>query len=562
MTTKKTVLTEADLTFSCPDWEERLEAGKMPIPLERIKPLLNKVRAKKALQIYNNICCPDVPGQPLNKDASPPWLKEIIQILAGGLQESGEQIIQKIGIEVPKKNSKTNALSAMTITLGMISVRPRAEILLLGAEQGISQISFKSMQGMILADDYLREIWHIREHLKRIEHRESGVTISVKSFSMESVTGTKPTICLIDEAHLLTHPDSSRILGQITGGMASIPEAQLIWISTQSDIPPKGFWLDELTKMRAIRDGTLVLPRNVACLYEPPKKYLKSIASVSNPELWKIVNPSIGYSISLDWLKASYREAIAVGEQEAKRWLSQHGNVQVSDFQNDADAWTGANVWHSGAHPGITIESIIENCDFVSVSVDGGGYDDILSIGVIGVKGDTWYATTKNFIFPIAMDRRLTLISLFQDFMKNGDLELLQDHQGLDPIIELIEYIYNQVSNCYIGMDPSGLAPELAYQLKERGISEERIVGVKQGFALKPGFNALERKLRGGYLRHADQEILNWAVSNTKVDPSSNLITKKFSGVAKIDPIVSLAIATMVVLDKPSREFSIYAFIG
>jgi len=551
MPVKKKVLTEADLTFSCPDWEERLEAGKLPFPIEKIKPLLNKKRADRALQIYNNICCPDVPGQPLNKEASPPWLKEIIQVLAGGLQESGEQIIQKLGIEVPKKNSKTSALSAMTITLGMLSIRPRAEILLLGAEQGIAQISFKSMQGMILADEYLREVWHIREHLKRIEHRESGVTISVKSFSMESVTGTKPTICLIDEAHLLTHPDSSRILGQITGGMASIPEAQLIWISTQSDIPPRGFWLDELTKMRAIRDGNLVLPKNVACLYEPPKKYLTSIASVSNPALWKIVNPSIGYSISIEWLKASYREAIAIGEQEAKRWLSQHSNVQVSDFQNDSDSWSGANVWSLGAYPGITIESIIKECDFVSVAVDGGGYDDILSIGVIGVRGDTWYATTKSFIYPVAMDRRLTLVSLFQDFMKTGDLELLDDHQGLDPVIELIQYIFNESNLCHIGMDPSGLAPELAYQLEKNGIPRDKLIGVKQGFALKPGFLALERKLRGGNLRHANQDILNWAVSNTKVDPSNNLITKKFSGVAKIDPIISLAIATMVVLDKP-----------
>jgi phage terminase large subunit-like protein len=561
MPIKKKVLTEEDLSFSCPDWEARLEAGKVPFPLEKIKPLLNKKRAEKALQIYNNICCPDVPGQPLNKDASPPWLKEIIQILAGGLQESGEQIIQKMGIEVPKKNSKTNALSAMTITLGMLSIRPRAEILLLGAEQGIAQISFKSMQGMILADDYLREIWHVREHLKRIEHRESGVTISVKSFSMESVTGTKPTICLIDEAHLLTHPDSSRILGQITGGMASIPEAQLIWISTQSDIPPKGFWLDELTKMRAIRDGTLILPKNVACLYEPPKKYLKSLASVSDPELWKLVNPSIGYSISLDWLISSYREAIAVGEQETKRWLSQHSNVQVSDFQTNSDAWSGAQAWSLGSSSGVTIDFMLEHCSFIAVSVDGGGYADILSIGIMGAYQDTWYATTRNFLYPIALERSLSLVSLFQDFIKSGDLEIIEDHQGLDPVIELIQYIYNSASECRIGLDPSGLAPELASQLENNGIHRSNIIGVKQGFSLRPGFLALERKLRSGNLKHANQAILNWAVSNTKIDPSNNLITKKFNGVAKIDPIISIAIATMVLLDKP-RDFDVGSIIG
>ncbi|MNV95463.1 hypothetical protein D3C71_1903580 [compost metagenome] len=49
-----------------------------------------------------------------------------------------------------------------------------------------------------------------------------------------------------------------------------MPEGQLVWISTQSDIAPRGFWKDELTKARAVRDGTLHLPGYAPILYEPP----------------------------------------------------------------------------------------------------------------------------------------------------------------------------------------------------------------------------------------------------------------------------------------------------
>ncbi len=71
---------------------------------------------------------------------------------------------------------------------------------------------------------------------------------------------------------------------------------------------------------------------------------------------------------------------------------------------------------------------------------------------------------------------------------------------------------------------------------------------------MRPGWLALERRARQGHLIHSTQPILAWAVSNTKVDPKSTLVTKKYNGTGKIDPVVALATAAMVALDAPPKD--------
>ncbi|MNB96470.1 Phage Terminase [compost metagenome] len=261
---------KVDLSFATPDWAERLQRHQMPIDLETAGTYLNQTRVVAALKLFNSLCCPDVPGQPAMLEAAAPWQREIVRLAAGGLQKDRRQSVSTLGVMVPKKNNKTTFAAAMTLTLATMSPRPNAEFLLIGAEQSIANIAFNQLAGMIACNDVMRDMWHVREHLKRIENKQSGVFIAVKSFSMEAVTGSKPAFALIDEAHLLTSADAARVIGQIRGGMAAMPEGQLVWISTQSDIAPRGFWKDELTKARAVRDGTLHLPGYAPILYEPP----------------------------------------------------------------------------------------------------------------------------------------------------------------------------------------------------------------------------------------------------------------------------------------------------
>jgi phage terminase large subunit-like protein len=540
-----------DLNFECRDWADRLRNHTMPIDLAGVDQFLNAKRVKVADKAFGMIRLPDVAGQPRMSEAAADWQREIVRLAAGGLQSDGTQLINSIGVLVPKKNSKTTFASAMALTMAMMSPRPNAEFLLIGSEQSIAQLSFQQLAGMIACDEELREHWHVRDHLKKIVSRKSGVTISVKSFSMEAITGSRPTFVLLDEAHLLTHADAGRVVGQLRGGQASIPEAQFVWISTQSDVTPRGFWKDELDKARSVRDGKINLAGYLPILFEPPPEFAKDLVVASDPAMWRMVNPNLGYSITEDWMIRSFREAMATGEQETRRWLSQHANVEVAAFDIGEDAWGGAECWIRGKSDGLSFESITRDATRLVIGIDGGGLDDLLAVTVLGETNGVWHSATRAFIYPVVLKRRLQISSLLQDFAASGDLVIMDEADGLNTVVETIAGATKHRWDVVVAMDPSGVAMEISEALQNIGIPQENIVAVRQGWGLRAGYQALERRLRAGTLLHANQAVMDWCVSNAMTD-TNGLITKKASGHAKIDCLVALATAAVAMMEQPA----------
>ncbi|MFQ3667002.1 MAG: terminase TerL endonuclease subunit, partial [Sphingomonadaceae bacterium] len=92
-----------------------------------------------------------------------------------------------------------------------------------------------------------------------------------------------------------------------------------------------------------------------------------------------------------------------------------------------------------------------------------------------------------------------------------------------------------------IGLDPYGVA-SLVDALAQRGIPDEAIAGVGQGWRLSGTIKGLERKLKDQKVAHCGQPLCAWAVSNASVDVQKMnlLITKERSGMAKIDPLAAL----------------------
>ncbi|MGD9885145.1 MAG: hypothetical protein AB7U95_34105 [Reyranella sp.] len=70
------------------------------------------------------------------------------------------------------------------------------------------------------------------------------------------LTGVKTTGVLLDELHEIAKVAAAeRIIGQLRGGPLPTPEGFLVFITTQSDEPPRGAFRVELALARAIRDG-------------------------------------------------------------------------------------------------------------------------------------------------------------------------------------------------------------------------------------------------------------------------------------------------------------------
>lgn len=140
-------MTEWDL--SCPDWEDRLRTGRPLVP----NLPLDQALADRAVAIFNKLCLPDVKGTPPLAEAAGDWFRSIVAALFGSYDVATEsRAIQEIFNLVPKKNAKTTNGAALMMTALLMNERPRAEFILIGPTQEISNLAFGQATGMINAD--------------------------------------------------------------------------------------------------------------------------------------------------------------------------------------------------------------------------------------------------------------------------------------------------------------------------------------------------------------------------------------------------------------------------
>lgn len=521
--------------LACKDWQARIKAGKSLLP---DLPLV-EADAKKAVAIFNQLRLPDVPGQPAMLNAVGDWQRDLVRALFGSYDEAaGVRHIREIFQLVPKKNSKTTSGAAIMLTAVLLSKRPRAEFLMVAPTQEVADLAFRQAVGMVQADPVLLAKFHIQEHIKRLMYRPTGAFLKVKSFDPKIVTGTKPAGVLIDELHVIAEShDADRVIGQLRGGLVSQPEGFLVTITTQSERAPAGVFRAELMKARAVRDGSLQAPI-LPLLYEFPPD-----VDWRDSKNWHMVTPNNGRSVTVARLEEDSRQAEAAGEEEFRRWASQHLNVEIG-LALHSDRWAGADQWERRAETGLDLESVIARSEVITVGIDGGGLDDLLGLAVIGRERDTgrWLTWAHAWAHPSALERHKGQAPRFRDFERDGDLTIVSSiGEDVEDVADIAARVFQSGRMDKVGVDVHGIGAILD-AIVERGVDQELVVGISQGWKLTGSIKTVERKLAEGAMVHGGAPMMAWCCSNAKVEPKGNAvaITKQAAGFAKIDPLMAV----------------------
>lgn len=549
--------------LGCVDWMDRIQDKRRSL----VPALpLDDVAGRRAVSIFDKLRLPDVAGQPLMADAAGDWFRDIVRTLHGSIdRDTGERHVREVFLLVPKKNSKTTNGAALMLTSLLINKRPNAEFLLIAPTQPITEIAFNQVVGMIEADPKLSDPKriHIQFHVKKITYLPTGATLQVKSFDPKVLTGVKPAGVLVDELHVVSgNANADRVIGQLRGGLVSQKEAFLVFITTQSERPPAGVFKSELDKARDIRDGKregAMLP----VLYEFPDDIAKDEELWGNPENWWMVTPNNGRSITVDRLKEEFQTAKDTGEEEFRRWASQHLNIEIG-MGLRSNGWAGAREWKRGIEKGLTLDSILARCEVITAGIDGGGLDDLLGVAVIGREKITkcWLAWTHAFISPEGLERRKANRPVYEDFRAAGDLTFV-DHlpEDLAALVAVIEKVKESRLLSQVGVDAAGLGL-IVDALAEIGVSEENenLIAVRQGFGLMGAIKAVERKLIDGTFLHGGQAMMAWSAGNaiTQPTPTGMRIVRDASGYGKIDSLMALFDAAALMSMNPESAGSVY----
>jgi phage terminase large subunit-like protein len=546
-----------------PDWKKRLMGGESILPA---LPCLDQKLGRQAVNVFNKLKLPDVVGQPTLGQADGPLLRGIVERLAGSLvpELEGRRGVNSVFAMIPKKNNKTTGGAGVMLTFTALNNRPDAVFGLFGPTQKIAESAFEAAAGMIEADDGLKKLFHVREHRNEIVYRDTGATLSITTFDKSVATGRKFAGWLLDEAHLLGRTaDASRIVKQLRGARVAIHEAFGIIITTQSDEMPAGFFKEELDFARGVRDGTIERPGYLPLLFEfPDEIQLDETRPWENPDLWPLVNPNMGRSVSMAVLLEDYQTEKAKSDSAFRIWASQHLNIEIGKALH-ANRWPGAEHWAAAAEPDVvTLADLLARCECVTIGIDGGGLDDLLALTVIGRESETrrWISWSRAWIDKEQITKRKVIEAELRRFAADGDLRIVsvrdaEDVRELGDIVEQVHLSGLLPEKFGIGLDPVGVAA-IMDEIVARGVPSELLAPVPQGYRLSGEIKGAARKLMDGSLVHADQPLMTWCVGNAAQEQKGNadLITKEVAGKSKIDPLMALFNAHALMARNPEAS--------
>lgn len=526
---------------ACPDWADRLKRGDSIIP----QPIYPD-QAAQALAIFKELKVVDLPGKPTFGECSEPWVFDFVAAIFGAYDaDTGNQLIREFFLLISKKNAKSTIAAGIMLTATILCWREDEEHLILAPTKEVADNSFKPAAGMIRADDELSALFHVQDHIRTITHRVTKACLKVVAADTDTVSGKKSGRVLVDEHWLFGKKNNAEsMFMEALGGQISRNEGWVIYLTTQSDEPPSGVFKDKVNYFRDVRDGKTHDPRSLGVLYEFPADMVASKAYML-PENFRITNPNVGRSVSVDWLIDNLKKNQHKTDGSFQAFLAKHLNIEIG-LNLRSDRWAGADYWEQCGRPDIvgSLDELIERCEVLTMGIDGGGLDDLLGAAVAGRESGShrWLSWSKAWAHPSVLERRKSEAARFRDFARDGDLVLVERiGDDTTEVAQIAERLIDSGKMDRIGVDPHGLGG-IVEALQSVGVEENQIIGISQGWKLNGAIKTTERKLAAGELIHGGREMMNWCVGNARIVPVGSAVTinKQASGFAKIDPLMAL----------------------
>lgn len=557
-------------TTSVPDWKERIVRRESLVPFS---PLF-VAEAEAALAVFKSLQVVDLAlvfdpvteeyRHPTFGEVSDEWVFDFVRAIFGAYDaDNAKRLINQFFLLISKKNGKSTIAAGIMVTALIRNWRHSAELLILAPTIEIAKNSFEPARDMVHADPELKKLLHVQENVRHITHRITRAVLKVVAADTETVGGKKAAFVLIDELWIFgKRANAAAMFKEATGGLASRPEGFVIYLSTHSDEPPAGVFKDKLDYYRDVRDGVVIDPKSFGMLFEFPPEMIDR-EDYLDPEWWFITNPNLDRAVTTEFLTDKLAEAQREGGDSLRMFLAKHLNIEIG-MKLRANRWPGADFWERRSDPGITLEHILDVCDAVVVGADGGGLDDLFGLVVLGRHRETkeWLVWAHAWCHEGVLDRRKSIASVLRDFAKAEDLTIVNDElEDISSIIDIVRRVNERGLLASVAVDPAGIG-ELIDALAEIGVTQEgkKVIGVPQGYAMMNAIKTAERKLANGTLRHSGSAMMAWAVSNLRIEPTATAIraTKQNAGDAKIDPVMAMFDAVLVMSTNPTVSENSY----
>jgi len=298
--------------------------------------VFNEQRASKVIDFIQLLrLTDDFYGQPFKLQE---WQRQVLRDVYGTVNEVGYRQYNYAYLEIPKKNAKTTLIAGLAV-YHLINDENEGQIYCCAADRGQAMLVYKAAVSMIEQNPALSKALKITDSKKEILYKKTGTILKVLSAEAYTKHGINPTVVIFDELHC---QPNRNLWDVMTFGAGSARKEPLWWvITTAGDDPDKlsiGYEIHEYA--RKIQDGEVVDPSWYAKIYNAPED-----ANIFDEEVWRLANPSLGITISLDAVR---KEALtaknSASAEKLFRWLRLNQWVSLKQT-----GWLDITLWDSTA---------------------------------------------------------------------------------------------------------------------------------------------------------------------------------------------------------------------
>ena len=295
-----------------------------------------------------------------------PWQQFMISSLFGWKRSDGTRRFRTLFCAVGRKNGKSALCSGLGLAMLDFDQEPGAEVYWAATKRDQARICHVEAERMVKASPHLKK--RIGIHRNNLHVKATGSKAEPLSSDAKTLDGLSPHCAVIDEYHSHTNAEIFHVLKSGTGARSQ----PLVAIITTAGFNIDGpcFHLQKTCQdvLQGLKQDDSLFPL-IYCLDEED--------DWTDQDNWIKANPSLGTSISIDYLKEQYTQATNYGSTEEANFKTKHLNEWVSS----SDVWIKDQDWMaSGSEPididpkaltwygGLDLASVSDFCCLVLVA--------------------------------------------------------------------------------------------------------------------------------------------------------------------------------------------------
>jgi len=432
-------------------------------------------------------------------------------------------------MEVPRKNGKSEFVSAIATYLLYADREPGAEIYAAAADRFQASRVFEPAKFMVMENQTLADASTIyKRNISRISDNSFYTVLSADAYTKH---GLNAHGVMFDELHVQKNRD---LYDTLKTSMGSRRQPLMVIITTAGIYDPASIAWEIHSYAEGVISGAIEDDTFLAVIFKA-----KDNDDWTDPKVWEKANPNIDVSLKREYLEESCKEAQSSPAKEntfrrlhLNQWTQQITRwVSIDKWDRCEREFDEESLYGMQCYGGLDLGSVSDLTSFVLAFPDD--EDNIRFLSYAWCPEARVRAKNNPYADQyIAWAREGHLI------VTQGDtVDYKQVKADIIAAAEKFRLIDFNVDRLF-------QADQLTQELAEEGMTP---VPMGQGFySMAAPMREFEDRLLSERIHHNGDPLLRWAVNNVVVrhDPAGNVKPDKGENPqAKIDPFVSMVMA-------------------